>query len=52
MVAFFDANNHMIPPRRYSLRERIGLRMGMIAHTWHDTFTGALLALAKALHSI
>ena len=28
-----------------------GLRMGMIAHGWHDTFTGALLALAKALHT-
>jgi uncharacterized protein len=27
-----------------------GLRKGMMAHAWHDTFTGALLALAKFMH--
>ena len=29
-----------------------GLKMGMIAHAWHDTFTGALLALAKMMHAL
>ncbi len=27
-----------------------GLRTGMLAHAWHDSFVGALLALAKLMH--
>jgi membrane protease YdiL (CAAX protease family) len=34
-----------------AIRSR-GLKMGMIAHAWHDAFTGAVLALAKMMHAL
>jgi hypothetical protein len=31
---------------------RRSLRPGMIAHAWHDIFSGAMLALAHHLHAL
>lgn len=31
---------------------RRSLRAGMIAHAWHDSITGVLIAIARHLHLV